>query len=67
MHNRDQLQVTNTRGSRAEETLYYPISTLQVTELATSFDEQFEIIPNVVDGEDAYKKLEEVGIGSLEF
>ena len=31
-----------------------------MTELATSFDEQFEIIPNVVDGEDAYKKLEQV-------
>lgn len=34
---------------------------LQVTELATSFDEQFEIIPNVVNGEDAYKKLEQIG------
>ena len=36
-----------------------------MTELATSFDEQFEIIPNVVNGEDAYKKLEQVGF--LEF
>ena len=32
----------------------------QVTKLGTSFDIQFELIPSAVDGEDAYKKMEQV-------
>ena len=37
----------------------------QVKELATFFNIQFNAIANAVDGEDAYKKMEQVGMGSI--
>lgn len=36
-----------------------------MTELGTSIDIQIDLYPSAVDGEDAYKKLEQVGKGSM--
>ena len=60
MHNQDQIQVRNTYSRRKNWVFIW-----QVAELATFFNIQFNAIVNAMDGEDAYKKMEQVGMGSI--